>query len=184
VTTRTRAGLTACAPQTTPAVYGIPTADFIAAGAYRITDRIYTDPHVEQALRDVLVKVKLEDKARQEFGSLSGGEKRRALLARALLQNACWTLLDEPASFLDYAHIETLYTLLCALKKENRNLILVTHDADFAAALADRVIFLRSGKVWREGTSSLARDTDILEELFAAAFKKYPGARVLPAYSK
>jgi iron complex transport system ATP-binding protein len=175
VSARTRAGLAASAPQNTPVAHGLITADFIAAGAFRKTRHIYNDPKVLQSLSEALETTRLAGRAMQEFASLSGGEQRRALLARALLQDAEWTLLDEPTSFLDYAHMEVLYILLQKLKKENRNLVLVTHDADFAAQVSDHIVFLREGRVYASGPKELAHCTKSLKAVFAASFTNAAG---------
>ena len=177
-----RAGLAAAAPQNTPTVYGLSTADFIATGAFRKTRHVYSDPEVQQSLSEILNTTDLFSRKDQDFASLSGGEQRRALLARALLQNAEWTLLDEPTSFLDYAHLETLYVLLQRLKKEKRNLVLVTHDADFAAQTADHIIFLREGRVYAAGPRELADCAESLKAVFGASFTNTAEGRARPEY--
>jgi len=182
VSAHARAALAAVAPQNTPPVYGMKTADFIATGGFRKTRRIYSDPELLRSLHEILGLTMLAAQEKQDFASLSGGEQRRALLARALLQDAAWTLLDEPTSFLDYAHNQILYALLHTLKAEGRNLILVTHDADFAARIADHIVFLRQGRVHRSGSGSLASCPEILEEVFAASFTNANG-RILPSYT-
>jgi len=176
-----RAGLAALSPQNIPPVFGISTSDFVAAGAYRKTHHIYTDPAAARALGEVLDLANLSSRGGQDFASLSGGEKRRALLARALLQDAAWTLLDEPTSSLDYAHNRALLDLLQTLKHAGRNLILVTHDADFAMMIADRVIFVREGKLHSAGAPDALTDEN-LREVFGAPFIKTAGGRVLPGY--
>ena len=182
VPAHTRAGLAAMAPQTTPALYGLSAADFIAAGAFRKTRRVYSDPEVLQSLGEMLAITNLSGKAAQDFASLSGGEQRRALLARALMQNAEWTLLDEPSSFLDYAHMEALSALLQTLRREKRNLVLVTHDADFAAHIADHIVFLRAGQVYQTGPGGLAQCTASLQAVFAASFTDAANGRICPKY--
>ncbi|MDR2734871.1 MAG: ABC transporter ATP-binding protein [Spirochaetota bacterium] len=177
-----RAGLAALSPQTIPPVFGICTADFIAAGAFRKTHHIYSDPSAARAQGEIMELANLSAQGGQDFASLSGGEKRRALLARALVQDAAWTLLDEPTSSLDYAHNRALLDLLRTLKHKGRNLVLVTHDADFAMAIADRIIFLRKGKIHSEGVPAAALTEAALREVFGAAFTRTPAGRVLPDY--
>lgn len=180
----TRAALAALSPQNIPPVLGISTADFIAAGAFRKTHHIYTDPAAARALGEIMDLTNLSSRGKQDFASLSGGEKRRALLARALLQDAAWTLLDEPTSSLDYAHNRALLDLLRALTRAGRNLILVTHDADFAMAVADRIIFMRGGKVHSAGAPETTLTEEALRDVFGAAFIKTADGRVLPGYTQ
>jgi iron complex transport system ATP-binding protein len=178
-----RAGLVALSPQTLPPVFGMATADFVAGGAFRKTHRIYSDPDTTRALGKILELTNLSSRGGQDFTSLSGGEKRRALLARALLQNAAWTLLDEPTSSLDYAHNRALLDILRALRREKRNIVLVTHDADFAAAVeADRIIFVRSGQLFFAGHPAAALTAHNLQEVYGASFLRTPEGRVLPEY--
>jgi iron complex transport system ATP-binding protein len=177
----TRAGLIALSPQTLPPVFGISTADFIAAGTFRKTHHIYAEPNA--ALDNILDRADLSSRREQDFVTLSGGEKRRALLARALLQDAAWTLLDEPTSSLDYAHNRALLTLLRGLRREGRNLIIVTHDADYAAAVQpDRIILMRGGKLFFAGPPYAALSEEILREVYGAPFTRTPEGRVLPGY--
>ena len=178
-----RAGLVAFAPQQAPASPATGTADYIAMGCYRKTRAIYSDPAARDAVRRALATAGLERQADQEFASLSGGEQRRATVARALVQEARWTLLDEPAGFLDYAHNRALHDLLTRLRDERRNLIVVTHDADFAVALADRVLLMKEGRIRHSGPASLLNDNAILADVFGTDFIHTPDGRILQKYA-
>lgn len=76
---------------------------------------------------------------------LSGGEAQRVAIARALAPNPHLLLMDEPTSALDPARREALGESLRALAAQNRGLLVVTHDDDFADAYADRVLILSDG---------------------------------------
>lgn len=82
--------------------------------------------------------------ARDPF-RMSGGEKRRAALASLFVTPAPWMLLDEPTAGLDRDGHEKLAAYLTALKREGRGVLLVSHDADWALPLADRVLLLSPG---------------------------------------
>lgn len=78
------------------------------------------------------------------FSTLSGGQKRRALLAKALATDPDVLLLDEPTNHLDIASIEWLETFLL---REPRTLLFVTHDRAFLQSLATRIVELDRGKL-------------------------------------
>ncbi|HOI54216.1 MAG TPA: ABC transporter ATP-binding protein [Phycisphaerae bacterium] len=79
---------------------------------------------------------------------LSGGERQRVMLARALVQESPLLVLDEPASFLDIRHQYELYELLRRLAHEQGKACLcVGHDVNVAAALCDRLVLLKEGRV-------------------------------------
>ncbi len=86
---------------------------------------------------------------RMEFPArlLSGGEKQRVSIARALMNNPEILLADEPSGNLDAVNRETVHQLLIEIcRKEGKTLVIVTHDQELAH-LADRVLTLREGKM-------------------------------------
>jgi len=81
------------------------------------------------------------------LGTLSGGERRRAFIARALAQEARLLLLDEPSANLDAEAQATLFELLRALAAEGAGILVVVHDLTSAAASCDRLVLLHQGYV-------------------------------------
>jgi molybdate transport system ATP-binding protein len=115
------------------------------------------------SVAELLDRLRIGGLARARVRELSGGERQRVALARALARRPAALLLDEPLSALD-AHTKAsvrteLHDLLTELGLPT---ILVTHDFDDAAALADRVGVLVDGRVTQEGTASdlVARPLD------------------------
>lgn len=97
----------------------------------------------EQQVERVLNRLHLEPEA--EFATLSGGTKRRVLLARALVSNPDILLLDEPTNHLD---IDTILWLEEFLVREISTCLFVTHDRAFARRLANRVAELDRGRIY------------------------------------
>ena len=92
--------------------------------------------------------------ADRDLGSLSGGERRRAFIARALAQEATLLLLDEPTSNLDaHAQVEIL-ELVAELAASGSGVLLIVHDLTLAAAYCDRVVLIDRGEVVADGPPS------------------------------
>ncbi len=85
---------------------------------------------------------------------LSGGEAQRVAIARALAINPPLLLMDEPTSALDPARRAALGHSLRALAADGRGLLIVTHDVDFARAVADRVVVLSHGIIAEQGPAA------------------------------
>jgi iron complex transport system ATP-binding protein len=92
------------------------------------------------------------DLASRRFDALSGGERRRTLLAQAFCQAADLLLLDEPTASLDPAHAAAVFRILAEERTaRGATAVIVTHDLNLAARLADRVILLDAGRVAADG---------------------------------
>lgn len=110
----------------------------------------------ERALRDT----DLVPLAARSIRSLSTGEWQRALLARALAQDAPILLLDEPAAHLDPGHRFAVHILLRRLARERQRAVLcVSHDLNLAAEFCDRLMILSAGRV-----HALGKPEDVLTE--------------------
>ena len=98
---------------------------------------------MQQEVERVIVRLSLDPDA--EFSTLSGGTKRRALMARALVSNPDILLLDEPTNHLD---IDTIIWLEEFLLKNVKTFLFVTHDRAFARRLANRIAELDRGRLY------------------------------------
>ena len=112
---------------------------------------------VDKVLTDVdLINSSGETFYERKIGELSGGEKQRVAVARALVKNPKIILADEPTGALDKDKGENLYRLLKALSKE-RLVIVVTHDIEQAKKYGDRIIEMSDGNI--------VSDTDIENDI-------------------
>jgi len=96
---------------------------------------------------ELLEFVELKEKAHVKIDSLSGGMKRRLILARALINNPELLILDEPTTGLDPHSRHSVWGKLNHLKAKNTTLILTTHYMEEAEKLCDRVAIMDSGKI-------------------------------------
>ncbi len=100
---------------------------------------------------------------------LSGGEKQRVLLARALAQEAPLMLLDEPTAFLDIRHRLALYHLVEKLRAERGlTVVAVSHDINLAARFCPRLVLLHQGKVAADGGASEVVTEENLRAVYRA----------------
>ncbi len=92
------------------------------------------------------------DLATRSIYELSGGEKQRVLIARALTQRAQIILLDEPTSFLDIRHKVDIFELISSLARaQGLSVIIVSHDISLAAQYCHRMVLLNKGSVFKTG---------------------------------
>lgn len=101
---------------------------------------------------EVLQLLHLDDLAMMDFGQLSGGQKQKILIARALAQEPSVLLLDEPTSNLDIRHQLEVMEIISDLVKGRRiSAIMAIHDLNLAARFSDRLALLRNGMLCAEG---------------------------------
>lgn len=101
--------------------------------------------------REAMRRTGVEHLASRRIHEISGGERQRVILARALAQEASVLLLDEPAAFLDIRHEVEMYDLLRDLQREGMTVVSVLHDLNIAALYCDRLLLLHEGRVARAG---------------------------------
>ncbi|MBZ7975458.1 MULTISPECIES: amino acid ABC transporter ATP-binding protein [unclassified Campylobacter] len=104
------------------------------------------DEVLKQAL-DLLQKVGLEHKQNAYPKELSGGQKQRIAIVRALCMNPEIMLFDEVTAALDPEIVREVLDVLLNLAKEEKTMLIVTHEMAFARAVADKIIFMDSGKI-------------------------------------
>ncbi|MGR3491691.1 MAG: amino acid ABC transporter ATP-binding protein [Shimia sp.] len=102
---------------------------------------------------DLFTKFGLGDRMGHYPDQLSGGQQQRVAIIRALAMRPEVMLFDEITSALDPMLVGEVLDVLRALKTEGMTMILATHEMSFAREAADKVCFLRDGRIWEEGTA-------------------------------
>ena len=107
---------------------------------------------VKQEAMSLLERVGLKEKAKSYPRELSGGQKQRVAIVRALCMHPEILLFDEVTAALDPERVREVLDVMLDLAKQGRTMLIVTHEMQFARAIADRIIFLDNGKIVEEAT--------------------------------
>jgi iron complex transport system ATP-binding protein len=127
--------------------------------------------HDHNIVHDAMHRLDVEDMRGRFLSQLSGGEKQKVVLARALAQQPKALLLDEPTSALD---IQNQYHVLKMVRdichKDQITAIVVIHDLNLALRFCDRFLLLKDGQVYRYGDRSVL-DSDALRQVYGVDAK-------------
>jgi len=120
---------------------------------------------------ELLKRVGLSEQAGAMFVNLSGGQQRRLLLARALMNDPNVLLLDEPTAGVDLQGQEQFCDLLCELSRQGITVILVSHDIPLITAHANRIACLCVGLHWHGPASAL--DQKAVDGAYRGELERY-----------
>ena len=108
--------------------------------------------------QSVLAKVGLSEKAKAYPEQLSGGQQQRVAIARSLAMQPKVMLFDEVTSALDPQLTGEVLKVIEELAAAGMTMVMVTHEMAFARRVADKVVFMHSGRVWEHGDASILTD--------------------------
>jgi iron complex transport system ATP-binding protein len=162
---RRTARLVASVPQETAFDFDFSVREIVEMGRtpYRKRLRRNPDPDGDERVEAALERTGTARFADRSVASLSGGEKQRVLLARALAQDAPALLLDEPTASLDINHQVRTLDLIASL---DETVVAAIHDLELAARYCDRVALLSDGAVRAVGTPGEVFTAELLEPVF------------------
>ncbi len=155
----------AVVPQEEHIAFPISVEELALMGRFpRGAGRLFEGPEDLARAREAMALAGVLELAAHPVDALAGGERQRALLARALAQEPRVLLLDEPTSHLDLRHQRHLLGLLRRLNRERgMTVVFVSHDLNFAADLADRLLLLSGGRTVRLGAPREVLEEAVLE---------------------
>ena len=143
--------------------------DAVIAGFFSAST-LWPNLHVTDEMRErggeALARIEASHLAEQLVGEMSAGEKRRILIARALVHRPRQLLLDEPSNALDLAAQRDLRDTLRRLASEGTGLVLVTHHLGDILPEIERVILMRAGRIVGDGPREESLTEPRLSELF------------------
>ena len=119
------------------------------------------------AVMDVLERLNIREFANRDFGSLSGGQRQKVLVARALLQTPELYIFDEPTSNLDLKNqIEIMELARGIVDHEGKSAIMVVHDLNMALHYSDRIILMNNGTVSAQGTPEVVLTSENIQTVY------------------
>jgi lipopolysaccharide export system ATP-binding protein len=107
------------------------------------------------------------DKVRKNLGdSLSGGERRRTEIARALASSPKFILLDEPFAGIDPIAVEDIQTIVAKLKTKNIGILITDHNVQETLSITDRAYLMFEGKILKHGSAEDLADDEIVRRVY------------------
>ncbi len=108
----------------------------------------------------------IEHLAERSMSQISGGERQRARIARALAQEPQTLVLDEPTAALDIAHEMAVFELLRSLTAQQVTVLIATHHINHAARFADQLVLLHRGRIAADGSPRAVMQRGVLENVY------------------
>lgn len=163
----------AVVPQESDVAFGFDVREVVMMGRAPHQSGLLRVREVDQvAVESALERCQIGPLATRRVAELSGGERRRVTIARALAQTANVLLLDEPAAHLDARHAVSVGDLMGEeVRSRGVACVAVMHDLAAAARWASRIVLLRAGEVRADGPPAEVLDPELLESVFGIPMK-------------
>lgn len=150
--------------QETPSQFNFSLFDVVALGLTPHKTLFSSTTQADkQKIAQAISRVGLESHSNQSFDSLSGGEKQRALIARAIVQQPQLLIMDEPTSHLDVKYQIQLMELAKSL---GITVFASFHDLNLAAAMCDELVVIKNGEIASAGKPNKVITEQMLDEVF------------------
>jgi len=134
-------------------------------------------PKQQETLEKLLHDFSIEHIRHSNSLTLSGGERRRTEIARALIMNPDFILLDEPFSGIDPIAVEDIQKIIIKLKDDNIGILITDHNVRETLDITDRAYLLYEGKILKEGTAQdLITDKDAQRLYLGNTFRNKKGS--------
>jgi ABC-type Mn2+/Zn2+ transport system ATPase subunit len=150
----------------------ISVRETVMVGCYGRLGLVRRPTRVEQKnVERVLELVGIAHLSGRPIGHLSGGEYQKAAIARALVQRPKIFLFDEPTASIDPQAQREILNLVQLIHREYATTTLfVTHDLDTLPSICQRLILMKEGKIWRQGSPEAMLDREVLSQLYGVPF--------------
>ncbi len=160
-------------PQSAPQDLPFTVAEFMDMARYPWR-AVASRAEDEQAVASAMEITGIADLAGRKMGTLSGGERQKVLIASAIAQETEILLLDEPTTYLDYAHqVETTELITRINRDRGATIVAVTHDVNFALQAAGTVLALVAGRTHWSGQPIELLEPGRLRGIYGVTFEQY-----------
>lgn len=120
----------------------------------------------QDAVTECLERLQITELQNRRFQELSGGEKQMVLVARAMVQQAKYLIMDEPTANLDYSNQIRILRVIRDLARQGYGILMTSHYPDHAFLACSRALLMRDGVVLAEGTPEEVVTTESLTRLY------------------
>ncbi len=126
----------------------------------------FTKEYQRERLESLIEEFRLQKVRKSQGIQLSGGERRRTEIARAVAINPSFILLDEPFAGVDPIAVEDIQSIVATLKDKNIGVIITDHNVDETLAITDRTYLLFEGKILRAGSAEELASDEIVRKVY------------------
>jgi iron complex transport system ATP-binding protein len=174
---RDRARRVAYVPQGSPGDVPYTVSDFIEMSRYPWRG-IASEADDRRAVSGAMELTGITAFAGRRISSLSGGERQKAMIASAIAQGSGIILMDEPTTYLDYAHqVETINLMARVNREHGVTMLVVTHDVNLAMGFSCKIVAMSGGRVEWTGPPSGLLEPGWLNRIFGVQFDRYSSGR-------
>lgn len=154
-------------PQETQVDFSFTVAEVLAMGRYARRRRLERQsPADRTAVREAATDCDVAHLIDRAVNSLSGGERQRVLIARSLVVEPDFILLDEPTANLDIQHALDILALCQALSRKGKTVVIATHDFNLVTRYATRLVLLEAGSLVAQGSREEVLHPQTIREVF------------------
>lgn len=157
----------AVVPQQTELSFDFSIRDVITMGRHPYQGRLERLQSADRTMVDqAMEQTETAYLADRPFSAISGGERKRVLIARAIAQDTPALLVDEPTASLDINHQVSVFELLRSLVSQDKAILAAVHDLNLAARYCDRLVLLADGQIQASGTAESVLQSDRLRQAY------------------
>jgi len=157
----------ACLHQSTDITCDYPVMDVVLMGRYPYVKRFQTEGEKDREIaKKAMIASNVWHLKDRRINEISGGERQRVFIARALVQETDIVLLDEPISHLDIQHQIEILDLAGTMTQEGKTIIAVLHDLNLASMYCDHLIMLKDGAIVAQGEPQKVLTEEIVKRVY------------------
>ena len=159
-------------PQEEQVKFEFTVREIVTMGRLPVSGSLWDTPADGHAATEAMSEADCLQFEQRSAMELSGGEKQRVLIARAIAQGASLVLFDEPTSHLDVEHQLVVARLIRRLSGSGRSTIVAIHDLNLAPMVAERAILLHEGRIGLDADTSAVLSSPLLDEAYNVKFSR------------